>query len=190
MASLNALSHRRTTKFSLHPLSLVQIICQADDRGLHRHGVKIAAPLLFPRERSRSRPPLACRWLMYEFALATGMRQSEILGLTWDDVDDSPAVSVTEQLSRGRAAERERVALKNPDKPHAKRRIVLSEDWKSKLAAHKLAQRPGYPWVFPNGRFGSRGQGASFARSMPRSSAPASTRMRPSIGCATPTARR
>jgi integrase len=110
---------------------------------------------------------------LYEFALATGMRQSEVLGLTWADVDlgDSPAVQVSEQLSRGRVAERERVALKNSRAPHAKRRVVIDDALKRRLAAHKLAQPQGCSWVFPTMRGTPQGQAnvvRAFAKTVER----------------------
>jgi integrase len=76
--------------------------------------------------------------LLVEFALATGMRQAEILGLAWGDLDlsDAPAVTVVAQLGRHGADRDKRVAVKS--KRGYRRRIVITRDLARKLIAHKL----------------------------------------------------
>lgn len=75
--------------------------------------------------------------LLVEFALATGMRQAEILGLAWGDFDlsDTAAVNVTSQLGRHGGDRDKRVTVKTK---RGKRRVVITRDLARKLIAHKL----------------------------------------------------
>lgn len=74
---------------------------------------------------------------LVEVALATGMRQSEILGLTWGDLDlsETPAVNVSAQLGRNREDRDQRVPLKSK---RGRRRIVMTRELARKLTAAKL----------------------------------------------------
>lgn len=75
--------------------------------------------------------------LLVEFAHATGMRQSEILGLAWGDLDlsDAPAATVTWQLGRYGEDRGQRVAVKSK---RGRRRVVITRDLARKLVAAKL----------------------------------------------------
>ncbi|MEN3282084.1 MAG: hypothetical protein V7607_3224 [Solirubrobacteraceae bacterium] len=85
--------------------------------------------------------------LVVEFALSTGMRMSEVLGLVWDDLDlsDCPAVTVTVQLGRYGDDRGQRVAVKSR---RGKRRIVITDDLRRKLIAAKVLASPGAEHVF------------------------------------------
>jgi integrase len=74
--------------------------------------------------------------LLFRFAIETGMRMSEVLGLVWSDLDlsDRPAVNVTAQLSRTG----ERAPLKTRN---SKRRVLITSELAAALKAHKLASR-------------------------------------------------
>jgi integrase len=80
--------------------------------------------------------------LLTELTLATGLRMSEALGLTWGDLDlsDTPAIEVSAQLSR--YGERgQRVPVKSR---RGRRRVVITGDLARKLvAARLLAPRSG-----------------------------------------------
>jgi integrase len=81
--------------------------------------------------------------LIFEVLAGTGARESEVLGLTWADVDfDAGTVRFAAQLSRGTAAvPAERVPLKNSRSRHAKRTIRVECALLAKLATAKLAAR-------------------------------------------------
>jgi integrase len=67
-------------------------------------------------------------------AVFTGLRQSELLGLTWADVDlDAGIVRVRRQLDRGGGGYSE------PKTPRAKRDVVLMPSLVTVLREHKLA---------------------------------------------------
>jgi integrase len=75
-------------------------------------------------------------------AVFTGLRQSELLGLTWADVDlDAGIVRVRRQLDRGGG-------YSEPKTPRAKRDVVLMPSLVTLLSEHKLAStysRPADP---------------------------------------------
>jgi integrase len=75
--------------------------------------------------------------LLVELALTTGMRQSEILGLAWGDLDlsDTPAVNVTAQLGRYGEDRGKRVAVKSR---RGRRHVVITRDLARALVAAKL----------------------------------------------------
>ena len=91
--------------------------------------------------------------LMLATVLYTGLRISELLGLTWNDVDfDRGVVHVHAQLSRAqRGAPARRVA---PKTAASVREIPLVAQLARLLAAHKLATRfaAGTDWVFTTSR--------------------------------------
>ena len=110
--------------------------------------------------------------LLVELALATGMRQSEILGLAWGDLDlsDTPAVNVTAQLGRYGTDRGKRVALKSK---RGRRRVVITRDLGRKLAAAKLraARSADTDTVFTTRTGTARDQaahGLAFARTVER----------------------
>jgi integrase len=110
--------------------------------------------------------------LLMEFALATGMRQAEVLGLAWGDLDltDTAAVNVTAQLGRHDEDRDKRVTVKSK---RGKRRIVITRDLARKLAAAKLlAARSGEDDLVFTSRTGEprnhRTVGRAFAQAVER----------------------
>ena len=76
--------------------------------------------------------------LIFELAAETGMRQGEILGLAWGDVDlEAQTIAVRFQLQRATV---ERVPLKTG---RSRRTIEATPQLVAKLRAHKLASPPG-----------------------------------------------
>lgn len=81
--------------------------------------------------------------LMYT-AVSTSLRQGELLGLQWSDLDlNAGTMTVLYQLQKGK-----RVILKNPsDRP-----VGLSSGLVKVLRAHRLSQDPISPFVFTSER--------------------------------------
>lgn len=80
---------------------------------------------------------------LYALALSTGMRQAELFGLRWQDVDlESAALSVTTTVQRSRSAG---LLIKGPKTASGRRRIALatSEQFNvvEALRAHRARQR-------------------------------------------------
>lgn len=74
---------------------------------------------------------------LYVLALSTGMRQGELLGLRWQDVDlDAGTLSVTATLQRGRGG----YALTEPKTPRSRRRVFLAAPAVAALRRHKVRQ--------------------------------------------------
>jgi integrase len=91
--------------------------------------------------------------LMLATALYTGLRISELLGLTWNDIDfDRGVVHVRAQLSR--AHRREPARRVAPKTAASVRDIPLVAELALLLAAHKLATpfAAGTDWVFATSR--------------------------------------
>jgi integrase len=110
--------------------------------------------------------------LLVEFALATGMRQAEVLGLAWGDLDltETAAVNVTAQLGRHDEDRDKRAPVKSK---RGKRRIVITRDLARKLAAAKLlAARSGDDDLVFTSRTGEprnhRTVGRAFAQAIER----------------------
>lgn len=73
--------------------------------------------------------------VLYRLAMATGMRQGELLALRWQDVDlDHGWLEVRHTLVRGTRE------LAPPKTEQARRRIALDEDTLAMLRAHRIAQ--------------------------------------------------
>jgi integrase len=94
---------------------------------------------------------------LYVLALATGMRQGELLALRWSDVDlESGTLKVRATLQNASG----RFEFAEPKTPHSRRRIALSRLAGGALKQHRLRQaeerlRLGPTWhemdlVFPN----------------------------------------
>ncbi len=97
---------------------------------------------------------------MFALAVTTGMRQGEILGLRWEDVDlDEGVVRVRRTLSwDGR-----KVVFAPPKTAKGRRSIGLTGGTVQRLESHKMRQGPdgaspagGLGLVFPNGDGGPR----------------------------------
>lgn len=74
---------------------------------------------------------------IYVLAVATGMRQGEILGLRWQDIDwDAPAIRVMVKLVRAP----EGFVLEEPKTKKSRRRIVLPEIVVAELKAHRVRE--------------------------------------------------
>jgi integrase len=76
---------------------------------------------------------------LYVLALSTGMREGELLGLRWDDIDLERGflqVKVSLQESDGP----ERRILDEPKTPHSRRRIALAATAKTALCEHQQRQ--------------------------------------------------
>lgn len=74
---------------------------------------------------------------LYYLALMTGMRQGELLGLRWQDVDfERGFVAVTHQLTRSSAG----LSLAPPKSHSGKRAIDLTPDTLDVLKRHRVAQ--------------------------------------------------
>jgi integrase len=75
--------------------------------------------------------------LLFALTAETGGRKSEVLGLTWADVDtEARTVRFAKQLSRGR----ERVDLKTG---RSRRTLEVTGDLSAQLAAERLSRYPG-----------------------------------------------
>ncbi|HEV8192477.1 MAG TPA: tyrosine-type recombinase/integrase, partial [Ktedonobacterales bacterium] len=71
---------------------------------------------------------------LYALALATGMRQSELLGLQWPEIDlDAGLVRVRWQLKR----EEGQWAWKQPKTQRSRRQIAISASTAVALRAHR-----------------------------------------------------
>ena len=72
---------------------------------------------------------------LYTVALASGMRQGELLGLRWQDVDmETGVLTVKHTLQRGT------YELGNPKTAAGRRTILLAEPAMAVLRRHKAAQ--------------------------------------------------
>ena len=78
------------------------------------------------------------RWgIVFSFALATGMRPSEIFGLKWRDVDfKTGVVTVRRALTRTKGGRH----LTDPKTPRSRRSIPLPESLVAELREHRAAQ--------------------------------------------------
>lgn len=75
---------------------------------------------------------------LYELALGLGLRQGELLGLRWSNVDlDKGLLRVAEQMQRLRSRETVKVM---PKTPRSERELPLSADLVEKLRAHRANQ--------------------------------------------------
>jgi integrase len=75
---------------------------------------------------------------LYTLALATGMRQGELLGLCWRNVDlDAGVIQVQTNLQTIRGEGRQ---LRTPKTPHSRRLIRLTRSTRSALSAHRVHQ--------------------------------------------------
>jgi integrase len=75
---------------------------------------------------------------LYDLALGLGLRQGELLGLRWSNVDlDKGVLRVAEQMQRLRSRETVKVKLKTP---RSERELPLSEELISRLRAHRENQ--------------------------------------------------
>ncbi len=87
---------------------------------------------------------------LYQTAMATGMRQGELLGLQWEDVDlDTGSLTVRQALKRTRA---EGYFLDEPKTARSRRTLWLPEPLREALRAHRDRQRfertmAGRDWV-------------------------------------------
>ncbi len=74
---------------------------------------------------------------LYVLALTSGMREGELLGLRWRDVDfDAGAVRVRHTLQRTRAG----LTLSEPKTAHSRRQVVLTRTALAALRRHRIAQ--------------------------------------------------
>jgi integrase len=96
--------------------------------------------------------------LLLRLASETGMRVSEVLGLTWADVDlsDRPAITVNAQLSRATKADPSHRA--ETKTANSERRIIVTTELATALKEHKLASRYSAPdsYVFSTPKGGGR----------------------------------
>jgi integrase len=75
---------------------------------------------------------------LYVTAIATGLRQGELLGLRWEDVDlDARRLSVRHSLARVNG----KLVLLEPKTTRSRRMVVLPEIAASALRAHRTRQR-------------------------------------------------
>lgn len=94
------------------------------------------SPLTFPELRALLAVPdrLAALWRL---AAITGLRQGELLGLTWEDVDlDAGKVAVVAQLARLNG----KWIRSEPKTDRALKRLAIDPDTVEVLWAHRLAQ--------------------------------------------------
>ena len=78
------------------------------------------------------------RFVLLDFALGTGMRRGEILGLRWQDVDlDKSSVSVLHSLEQTRGGP---LRLKTPKTKQSRRRVTLPPYIVQRLRGHKAIQ--------------------------------------------------
>ena len=83
---------------------------------------------------------------LFVLALTTGMRQGELLGLRWKDVDlEGGRVQVTGTLQRGRGA-----TIAEPKTARSRRSIWLTEGCRDVLLRQREKTRADCEWVFPN----------------------------------------
>lgn len=79
--------------------------------------------------------------MLVRTALSTGLRQGELLGLQWEDIDLVTAtVTVRRQLQRG--------VLVEPKTSKSRRTLGISPQLVEALRQHRLTQRPLSPFVF------------------------------------------
>lgn len=77
------------------------------------------------------------RYALYLMALTTGMRQGEILGLRWKDVDlDARVITVRQALKRGGSAP----VFSPPKTKRSARRVEIPEALAQALRSHKARQ--------------------------------------------------
>ena len=75
---------------------------------------------------------------LYHLALTTGMRQGELLGLQWEDVDfEEGTVQVRQVLSRTNDGN---ISLSSPKTPSSRRTIGISDSVVSTLRRHRIRQ--------------------------------------------------
>jgi integrase len=93
--------------------------------------------ILTPDEIRRSVEAAGARWrVLVTTAVFSGMRQSELLGLSWRDIDlDAGRLSVQWQLERGTGL------LKEPKTENGEREVPLPAFVVKALREHKLASR-------------------------------------------------
>jgi integrase len=104
-------------------------------------------------------------YALYVLALTTGMRQGELLGLRWTDIDlDGPRPALQVRMALQEDAQH-RLVIAEPKTPHSRRRLHLTAIAVEALRAHRVRQHEerlvlGAAWdasrdlVFPNTRGG------------------------------------
>jgi integrase len=103
---------------------------------------RIAEPVIYPPSAEEARRLLHVAnaerlFALYGLALASGMRESELLGLQWSEVDfDNHLVRVRWQLQR----EEGRWVWKQPKTKRSRRQIALAASTIEVLRRHKEAQ--------------------------------------------------
>src|SRR5690348_263442 len=79
---------------------------------------------------------------LYVTAIATGMRQGELLGLRWRDVDlDGGVVRVRSSLMKGKSAKTGDWVFSEPKTRRSRRQIALAAPAVTALRAHRQTQR-------------------------------------------------
>lgn len=91
------------------------------------------------RQSDSSRPPEDDRYLaLYITALGTGLRQGELLGLRWEDVDlDAGRVRVRHTLANVGGT----LTLLEPKTERSRRNVMLPDSVTAALRAHRTRQR-------------------------------------------------
>lgn len=90
---------------------------------------------------------------LVNLAAHTGLRLSELLWLTWEDIhvrDDGAGEVVVQGKTDDATGE-----MWLP-KTHERRTVPVSRDMMTALKEHRLSQPPGTKWVFPSSRTGGR----------------------------------
>jgi integrase len=166
----------RSAKTTANALGTLQSVL----RFARRHGWILADPVELLESEERPRPPRrprgrvlgqveierlleACpsrRRILVETALFSGLRISELLGLTWADIDFAAGlIRVRAQLSRPHRGEPARRVA--PKTPASVREVPLVRQLSDRLAVHRRATPFAAPadWVFVTSRgtpFGER----------------------------------
>lgn len=104
------------------------------------HGKRHEMQPMSPEEANRFLDTSRGHWLepLFRLALSTGMRQGELLGLTWRDVDlDGQRLSVVSTLSYRKGEP----LYTTPKTTRSRRRIALAPEMALALRAHRHQQR-------------------------------------------------
>lgn len=115
-----------------------------------RNVAKLVDPPRIPRHEIRPLTPEQARLLLdaavgdrlealYVTALATGLRQGELLGLRWEDVDLD--ARKTMRVSHSLARVKGKLELLEPKTERSRRTVVLPEVAVTALRAHRTRQR-------------------------------------------------
>ena len=89
----------------------------------------------FPRNAAKRSSP---HYLLYRAALLTGMRQGELLGLPWKDLDfASEIISVQQSLCRVAPV----IMFKEPKTQKGRRTVALPPCWSKNSGRHEAMHR-------------------------------------------------